>query len=124
MRPPAPVEISLMHTKQLPLAPPAPALTDPQRWALQLAEAHGWGVQVEAAGARITLRHGRPGYGLVLYASDAARAADERGRGPAPSTPSAGCVAGLLPHQDAQNVCSTRHHDPNTPATRRGHRGH
>ena len=61
-----------------------PTLTNPQRWALQLAEAHGWGVQVEAAGARITLRHGRPGYGLVLYVNDAARDADERGHGAAP----------------------------------------
>lgn len=46
----------------------APALTDVQRWALQLAEAEGWQVEAEARdGSRVTLarRIGRPR--LILY---------------------------------------------------------
>lgn len=49
-----------------------PALSDVQRWALQLAEAHGWGVQVEAKGQTTTLRHGQPGRALVLYLGERA----------------------------------------------------
>lgn len=62
--------------RQLPLVPPAPTLTNPQRWALALA-AHGWGVEAEGVGASVTLRRGSPRRALVLYLSDAARAADD-----------------------------------------------
>jgi len=56
-----------------------PTLTTTQRWALSLAEAHGWGVQMQAVdGTRVTLRHEQPARALVLYLNDAARAADTR----------------------------------------------
>jgi hypothetical protein len=55
-----------------------PTLTTVQRWALELAEQHGWGVQVEAPGARVVLRQGHPARALVLYLGGAARKADER----------------------------------------------
>lgn len=53
-----------------PNATAAPALSDPQRWALGLAEREGWGVEAEARdGTRVQLRQGQPRRALVLFLS-------------------------------------------------------
>ena len=65
-----------MHATQHRLAPATPTLTDVQRWALEIAEVHRWGVFVQAGdGSTLQLLHGYPRRALVLYLSDAAREA-------------------------------------------------
>jgi hypothetical protein len=72
-----------MQATQHRLAAPTPTLTDVQRWALEIAEAHRWGVFVQAHdGTQLHLLNGYPRRALVLYLSEAAAENDTaEGRG-------------------------------------------
>jgi len=77
---------------------PTPGLSDAQRWALELAETHGWGVAVETTdGERVSLCHGRPAYGLVLFLSAPPATPVPPALPTPPATPTPCALVALLP---------------------------